>query len=114
MTNICVSRVLIFVSEPDLQPTVELLAQAADTEPTCTDMLRRDGSTSQQGSVTVGGTVIEVSGGEVAAPAVLELSVPDPEAAAQRAAEASGFEAKSTMRGWAVKAPGLMIALRSA
>jgi len=35
-------------------------------------------------------------------------------AAAQRAAEASGFEAKSTMRGWAVKAPGLTIALRSA
>ncbi len=110
MTDATVSRIVLFIPEPDLQGTVAALAAAADTEAVWTDMVRRDGSTSPQGSVTVGGTVIEVSAGDVAAPAVIELRVPDPDAAAERAAEASGFE----LAGTRVVGPALTIALRSA
>ena len=113
-STVSVSRILLFTEPADLQPTVAAIAAAAGAEPTWQDMVRRDGSVTPQGSVTVGGGRIEVSGGTPELPAVLELTVPDPEAAAERAAEAGGYEAKETMLGWSCRVPGMTIALRAA
>ncbi|MCB0929001.1 MAG: hypothetical protein KDB70_14045 [Mycobacterium sp.] len=106
-----VSRILLFTVPDHLEPTVSAVAAAAGAAPIWTDVLRRDGSVSPQAAISVGGARIEISGGAVASPAV---SVPDPEAAAEAAAQVSGFEIRNGMAGVRVVAPDLVIALRQA
>ncbi|MCB9441123.1 MAG: hypothetical protein H6523_12855 [Mycolicibacterium sp.] len=114
-TETRVSRILIFVSEPDLQATVAAIAAAADTEPSWGEVTRSDGTTAPRARIDLDATVIEVSGGDPEVPTVLELTVDDEQAAAERAAGASGFAAKATMLGWRVRCgDAFTLALRAA
>lgn len=101
----------MFVPDSELTDTVQLLAQATDTTAEWGDVVRSDGTTAPRATVIAGDVRIEIGEGRVAAPALLEITVPDKEAA-ERAVAGTPCTAKHTMVGTIIKTPSMTLILR--
>ena len=106
-----VSRILLHVPAADVAPIAAVLAAVTDTEAAWDELVRYDGSRAPQGTVTVGGCRIEITEGSCWLPAIIDVTVADPEAAARRAA-AAGADVRNTMRGYMLHYGALTLLLR--